>query len=368
MKKKAIKFTAVFLCVCIVLAAALSSFAYFYDPQNVYRWNNTGRQYYSPTYSTAGIIKYYDYDTVLIGSSMVQNFDDDLIARELKCKPVKLTIGGMTAEEELFLYDEVQKRGCAKNYIINIDLHRIALQEKLIPNSGRFPKHMFEPTPLSQFKYLLGYETWFRFIPIDIALNLCDSLGVGLPSSMQETINNATDVNDMCRWSRGNLPGAQKVISDFVNGEAGFDDGSSTDPIINPEENVSFYISHMIESLDNDETLTLIFPPYSVLSWVEYSTDKVEQMLSMRSQISAIADKYDNVRVMDFQSMKQTTDLNNYYDKRHFSQELQDEVARELATNNYVVDEKMISANSQIIKNNITEFKQNTLKQSQSLF
>lgn len=356
MKKKAMKFIAVFLCVCILLAGALSAFAYFYDPQNVYRWNGTRLQYYSPTYSAAGIIKHYDYDTVLIGSSMVQNFDADLIARELDCKPVKLTIGGMSAAEQLFIYDEVQKRSCAVNYIVNIDLHRIALQEKLVPDAARFPEHMFFPNTVSQFKYLLGYETWFRFIPIDIALNLCAHLNIDFSPETRKTIDDATAVNEMCRWNRGELPGAQRVLSDFLSGAAGFEDGSESDPIINPDENIEIYIAHLLKSLDNGEILTLVLPPYSVLSWAEYSADKVELMLSMRRRIATLADEHDNVRVLDFQSMPHTTDLNNYYDKRHFSQELQDEIALQLASERYAVDEEKITVNSQIIRNNLAEF------------
>ena len=42
----------------------------------------------------------------------------------------------------------------------------------------RFPDYLMDDNPWNDYRYLLGYETWMRFIPIDIALSGAKALEI----------------------------------------------------------------------------------------------------------------------------------------------------------------------------------------------
>ncbi len=361
MKSSIPKFTLCFLCVCLVLAGSLSLAAFCYDPQNVYRWSDKGCRYFNPTYSAAGAVQNYDYDLTIIGSSMVQNFNAEHISSLLGCKPLKLTIGAMTPNELLFLYNCAQQRGCAKRYVINLDLHRVAAAESIGADSGRFPAYMFSPNGISQFKYLLGYETWFRFIPLDCVLNFTELTGINLPASAEQTVKNATDINKMCEWDLGALPGADAVIEKYLQGNSGFNEGDNTVYSSHAVENVDNLFSLIIQYLDSNESITIILPPYSVLYWADKTDEQLNTLLSMRARIAEIAEQNSNLRLLDFQGLKETTGLDNYYDVNHFCHELQALMENALSTDTYESGTVKTAANSEIIKHNAQAARQMAL-------
>lgn len=46
-----------------------------------------------------GLIENYDYDTLIVGSSMTQNFDMDVFRNELGVKPLHVGLGGIRISE-----------------------------------------------------------------------------------------------------------------------------------------------------------------------------------------------------------------------------------------------------------------------------
>ena len=163
MKNRTVKFICLLLSFFIAAMGVLCAVAYALDPQNVYRSNTKGVRYFSPTYSTAPAIRTADYDLVLIGSSMVQNFDASEFASQLDCKPLKLALGALEPDELLWLYNNTQEQGKAKKYIINIDLHRFAANESVEPNCGRFPEYMYHPSGLSRLPAQVWSWVWLKW-------------------------------------------------------------------------------------------------------------------------------------------------------------------------------------------------------------
>lgn len=362
MNKRAVKYIAVFLSVFVGISSLLSIAVYMFDPQNVYRWNDSGTRVFSPIYSTAGSINNYDYNYAIIGSSMVQNFDADEIASELDCKPIKITIGAMTPNELLYVYDKLQDVGKAKQYVINIDIHRIAAAENVEPDVGRFADYMFDRNGVSQFKYLLGYETWFRFMPIDIAFTLVNKLNISVPYSLTSSISENTDINEMCRWYTSEPPGKETVLENYMQENAGFNEGDNSTYYDNAPENVDLFFTHLTKTLGDDENITIILPPYAVLYWTGKSEEELETLIDIRNRISANVDKYENIRLLDFQSLELTNDLDNYYDVSHFSLEIQSMMAKALGTDEYSVDAAEVVQNSEEIRYNAIKFFKENLK------
>ncbi len=358
MKNKPVKLTVTFLCVCAVIFGSLSLAAYCFDPQNVYRWNEKGKRYFNPTYSAAGAVEHYDYDAVFIGSSLFQNLDAEHLAKLFDCKPIKLTIGAMIPEEMLYLYSCTQDTNKAKTFVLNVDLHRLAASVSVRPDCGRFPDFMFNAGGISQFKYLLGYETWFRFMPIDLAMSAAELFEISLPASVESMFDNATDINEMCEWENENPPGRDKVIADYLEGYKGFNEGDKITYVDNPLKNVEDLLDCILAKLDPDETVTIVLPPCSSLYWADKNPEQLDALLAMRQRFAEITDGYSNIRLIDLQAIEQTTNLDLYYDNVHFCKEVQTFVENALVTDDYLADTAKVNANSKTVRQNAQQLLQ----------
>lgn len=96
------KYTVKFLIVLPFLIVSIITINYIIDPYQQYRKSS----YYTfstkkPRYLNAGLVKNYDYDSLIIGSSMMANFDaktvENLLGFGKTIKP--LTFGGFMSEE-----------------------------------------------------------------------------------------------------------------------------------------------------------------------------------------------------------------------------------------------------------------------------
>ena len=85
-KKWLLRLLALILAIVLLMCAC----AYLVDPYMQYRVRDN--QYLlNSRLVTPGLIKNYDYDTVLIGSSMIQNTDMGLFRETLGGSPLKIT-------------------------------------------------------------------------------------------------------------------------------------------------------------------------------------------------------------------------------------------------------------------------------------
>ena len=350
MKNKAVKYISILLAVFLGLSGTLCVSAYILDPQNVYRWNTTGVRYYSPVYSTVAAAKNYDYNYAIIGSSMVQNIDADRFEKELDSKVLKMTVGAMTPSELLWLYKFANEQNKASDYLISLDLHRFAAAASVEPDSGRFPEHMYSGKGLVQFKYLLGFETWLRFIPLNLMLSLNSVLPLPLPDSFENTISKATDINKMCRWDNSKPIGRDEMYRSFLTNAVAFNEGSETGFNSSYTENTQIFLDTLVSELDENETLTLLLPPYSTLYWAKESEEELEILFSLREQIARFAEGHENIRLLDFQAEEYTTDLDKYIDFNHFGEEIQTRMETDITETIHSNTCEQVKRNSQTIR------------------
>ena len=351
MKNKAVKYISILLAVFLGLSCTLCVSAYILDPQNVYRWNTKGVRYYSPVYSTVAAAKNYDYNYAIIGSSMVQNMSAERFEKELGCKPLKLTIGAMTPSETLWLYKFANAQDKADNYLINIDLHRFAAATNVEPDSGRFPEHMYSDKGLIQFKYLLGFETWLRFIPLNILLSVNSVLALPLPEAFNRTIDEATDINKMCQWDNTNPIGIEEMYRSYLSDSIAFNEGNEIEFTDSYAKNTQNFLDALLAELDEDETLTLLLPPYSSLYWAKNSDKETTILFELRELIARFANEHDNIKLLDFQAEKYTADLDKYIDSNHFGEKIQALIENDIFNSKDGHTVEQVKQNSQTILN-----------------
>ncbi len=350
MKKRLQKFIITFLSSLLAFTLVLCSFSFAFDPQNMYRWNEKGTRFFNTRFSAAGSVRNYDYDLIIIGSSMVQNFKAENVAEYFGCRPLKVTLGGMAANETLFAYNSAQKAGKAKTYIVNIDLHRIASAESICEDSGRFPDYMFDYRGIKKFKYLLGYETWFKFIPTDIVLSMASSAENIIPDSYKDKIDEGTDINTMCEWDNTVIPGREKLLENYHNNIKNFDEGDNSVFSENAVKNAEDIMNGFIKTLDDDEELIIYLPAYSVLYWSGKDNKQFETLIEMREKIVSIACKHENIKVLDFQGSEKINNLDLYFDENHYGKELCGYIESRLNSDEFTATKESVKKSSDFIR------------------
>ena len=350
MKNQTVKFICLLLSIFIAATGVLCTVAYILDPQNVYRSNTKGLRFFSPTYSSAPAIRTADYDCAIIGSSMVQNFDTKQITKQFGYKPLKLALGALEPDELLWLYNCAQEQGKAKKYIINIDLHRFASNKIVEPDCGRFRDYMYNPRGLAQFRYLLGYETWFRFIPLQAFLTAIYGLNIPLPESFRSSLKLSTDINTSGYWNEDNPPGEAALLENYNSGTVVFNDGDSDTYSDNAMSHMDYLLEQLSVKLDSDEELTIYLPPYSSLFWADKSSDQIEVIFALREKIAAFAAEHANIHLCDLQAESYVRDLNLYMDASHSSTTIRKAAQQSVVACTGEPDLQQIKSNNSTIK------------------
>ena len=107
-----------FLALLLAAILILSSAVYIIDP--FYRFRYCSNSYFNNTakFPGPGLVRNYEYDTLILGSSMTQNFDMDLFRQKLGGTPLHIGIGGMGLEELLAYVQLAETVGKCTDYYI----------------------------------------------------------------------------------------------------------------------------------------------------------------------------------------------------------------------------------------------------------
>ena len=339
------KWIALFFAILFGLTVFCSAVTFIVDPFFQYRVKENNAYMLNGRYVSAGLIKNYDYDTIFIGSSMIQNNNADVIRSELKAKPLNIGVGGMNTDLEIKYIELANKTGRAKDYYICIDIANFTKTEQ-----DETKAYLIEDGFPAKLQYSFSYESWFRFIPVDIGLSLVKKTGVNLPVKFQER----TSIDRLEYWA-----------SDFE-----FSEKAAIDNYLSKRYNVSAVDTNNLQNrmLENaDEFIeaidfskgnyTFFFPPYSSLFWSHAQENNyfAEYVKTKEYCIEKLCEK--GARVFDFQAQGFTMDLNNYKDMTHYSPEINDYMIRCFADGECSVSPVNSSKNTQQLKENTLKFK-----------
>lgn len=332
-----------FLALVLAVLAVLAALVYIIDPYYHYRAYDH-KYKLDKIFSVPGVVKNYDYDTIIIGSSMTQNFDMDSFRRELGQNPIKATLGGIDAPEVAALLQLAQDAGHAETYYLCIDASLLSSDE----GEQRFPEYLMDSNPLNDYRYFWGYEVWMRFIPLNLALLTADRLGIALPQRFQD----ARSIDKMGEWAYRYTFGREQVLDFYAQSDNG---GASNVDMTAAAADPMAQCQKLLDSLDLSQgKVVLFFPPYSALFWYDMEqAGRLEPYFEVKRYFIQQASVYGNVTVFDFQGADFTVNLDNYMDMTHFSPQISDELVRCFASGEYRLGPDQSSETESRIRQNI---------------
>lgn len=350
-RNKAKNWIILFAAFSLAVLVLLSGTVYVIDPYFQYRVKDHS-YFLTTTYVDAGLIKNYDYDTLIVGSCMIGNFDMDRFRKELNMNPVKIENGGMGAETIAAFLRLAADRGKASKYFVNIDLPSYTAESDIMN------EYLMKDDFFSKCKYFLGYETWFRYIPVDAALMLYKSQRGTLPSG-KFTQRTSIDCNGS--WELDEKFGKETVIKNRLRGLYKVSE-IETDNLYNK---MVKQIDSFIGTVDfKCGEFNFIFPPYSALYWCD-TQDREYFDTFMEAKSYFIKKLLENgCTVYDFQSDDLITDLDNYKDSTHYSPKINEWMTDCFISGKYIVTEE----NQELFQNKLAEQTKSFRKAHAELF
>ncbi len=322
-----------FLALLLATLLILGSAAYIIDP--FYRFRYSDNSYFNNTarFPGPGLVRNYEYDTLILGSSMTQNFNMDQFRRELNADPLHIGIGGMGLDELLAYIQLAETVGKCSNYYICIDQYMLTRVDTF-----KTPDYLFQDHALAKLRYLLSYEVWFRYLPLDTALAALQVFQVPLPSKLQQS----TSIDYLGNWE-GDFPyGEETVIQNYLQ-------DSYRVSAIEPDglyTQMTKSIDRLFAGLEGDPSrYHLFFPPYSALFWSNAQHEGYFDIYQDAKRYFLQQAEYYGVKVYDFQSADFISDLDLYRDMTHYGSMINVWMTECFAEDSYLLTEDNIEAN-----------------------
>lgn len=333
-----------FLCILLVAVLLVGLTAYWVDPFYRFRYGENAHFINTAKFPGPGLVKNYEYDTLIFGSSMTQNFDMDVFRQELDCEPLHIGIGGIGLDELLTYIALSEQAGKCESYYIGIDQYMLADSIDYIT-----PEYLLRDDPVSTLRYLFSYEAWFRYIPLDAALEVIRHMPVKLP----EKVLQAMDVDYMGNWETDYAFGEDAVLRNYLNNAYG----------VSSVETEGLYarmtgrVDKLFESLPGEKSrYHFFFPPYSVLFWYDAQNNGyLDEYLQIKQYFFEKAQAY-GIQVYDFQSADFVFDLDNYRDMTHYRGEINDWMVQCFARGDYLASNELLKQGREKLVSGVDTF------------
>lgn len=286
------------------------------DPMYIFR----APQYLHPRYYRAierfqniGIAKNFEYDTVIIGNSMSENFSTKQIENELGWKAVNLSMSGSSGYEQRRMLQYAIATGKVRRVIWLVQWYSFA-DPDYIPENAAYLQGIIDNKPSDLFEYYLANIQTLQW-----AAKL--ALGIGGESDMDRAWNWNDVAMFGCRsirreYEKIRLPDPtraaernKKLPNDIEKMTASVEENLLEPIRKNPA--IRFYI---------------VTAPHSVWSYRSIERTNPENLsliTSFRRPIADFAASSRNIDIYDFQSDADIIyDATLYKDMRHYSEQV----------------------------------------------
>jgi hypothetical protein len=306
-------------------------------------------------YLNAGLAKNYDYDSIVVGSSMTENFYADDITKILHFENViKLPFHGSSIFEEVALIKTATKHKKIKNIIFGFDIYSFNGDITPLNKSIFFPSYMYDDNFFNDLLYLLNFKVLRK--SIKSLSNKYD----------KKKIN--TQLNSIYNWQQNwqNSFNIKNVLKLYNLKKNNYND-------LTKQQRSKFFHSFRFDILKkhfDTELLSVIqknpqtnfyifYPPYSVLAYkLMLHQNILQDTVEFKKYVFFSLQKYKNVKIYDFQIAKSITNNLHYYkDTQHYNENINKWMLEQIAKDNYLVTQSNIEQYSKKLLTNTKIYK-----------
>lgn len=284
----------------------------YVDPLFHYHGPTDGLEYplFDERYMNYGIAKHFEYDSILTGTSMCQNFKTSQWDNYFGTKSIKTTFAGASYKE----VNDLLKCAFDHNDSIRMVMRcldpTMLIMEKDEMDYSDYPEFLYDKNPFNDVNYVLNKDIFFKFTEY---VHTFMSLG-----------GTSTDFDTYKNWSGLYPISEQAVRESFVRREKKDEIAIlSEDDIRKIRENLEANVISLVR--EHSETqFYLFFPPYSIFYWDDLSQlGTMNKILDAHQMAIEILLPYENIKLFSFMDVPDLIgNLNLYKDSLHYNQDV----------------------------------------------
>lgn len=258
---------------------------------------------YTEMYSNPGIAQHYEYDTVLVGTSMIENTDIDEFDKLMNCNAVRLPYSGGTTYNMRTILDVCFK---SDNDIKDVywELDEFQLLGSATEPRYPLPEYLYRDDTKEDASYLLNLDIFYHYVILNVFHTL---QGQEQPAERRgETL-----FGDFSKES---------VLAGYVRKEQSHISSNATNIYKEKvDANLNTNIIPLIKE-NPDTTFTFYFVPFSILYWeAEYRGGTFDNVMDAVQYAMSELLEYQNVKIYFYHNEKDIiTNLDNYKDYSHY--------------------------------------------------
>lgn len=315
--------------------SALGYFVYRIDPYFHYHKPDTDAYFYvldNERSQNDGISKHFDYDALITGTSMTQNFKTSELDEIFGVNSIKVPFSGGSYKE---MNDNLK---VALKYNPNLRLvvrgldtgMFLADPDMMRGDLGEYPTYLYDENPFNDVKYLFNKDIIFGRAYAMAQENDADGFEPGI-----------TSFDDYSRWQNYYTFGRNTVAPAGVSFEGPGEPIHLTDE---QKEIIKANITQNVTSLAEkypDVDFYYFFTPYSIL-WYKDSVinGTVYQQIEAERYVIELILECDNIKLFSFNSEEDIiANINNYKDSIHYAQWINSYMLRCMHDNEYRLTE-----------------------------
>lgn len=297
----------------------------FFDPllQYVKEPGSLTYRTYAEIYSNPGIAKNYDYNAVLVGSSMVENTDVSEIDKLFGCTTIKVPYSGGSSYNHKYILD-VCFRSDKQIDRVFWSLDEYALTTEKSTPRYPLPNYLYDDNKINDLSYLLNLDIFYFY-------TLKDVFGT-LTHQQQRMMKDGSWAADESIYCKANaLSSVPYPMQQQASKGSLYYNKNLTD-------NLNDNILPLVESHPETQ-FDFFMVPYSISYWYMQKQNGLldAEIYDARTAAGELL-KRDNVRLFFFQDVEEIiTNLDNYKDYTHFKPEINSYMTKEMAKGSHLL-------------------------------
>jgi len=293
-------------------------------------------------YQVAGTLDNFDYDAVILGNSLAENFNNAWFDETFDVKSIKAVKAAGNNSNLLYYLDRAFDSHEIKQvyYTMNMDMFMFDTQ---VTYKSEDYYYMVNNNPIDDIKYVMNKDVLLKKIPIMLAYSLVLDYDEGESYNWYSTKNFSAE-----------------AVTSFYYPYDNFDEDKPLDEnIVNLDANIELLKAEL--SAHPNTQFYIVFPPVSILWWDnEYRIGRLNQKLFEFEYFCNALLEYDNVHLYaTFADEDIVCNLNNYMDTVHYNQNISHEIVNQMSEGDNLITKENVSSYSNHIKEVTIEFSNN---------
>lgn len=321
------KFIKSFFIRTVILLAAVIGVVILFDPFYQYHKPLPGLKAVltDKEYQCVGTLRNFDYNALIVGSSVCENYNNHWFDSGFGCKTIKAIRSYGATADLCYLLDVAYENHDLEYVFYNIDPSSLSASTEPTYVSTGCPMYLYDKNYFNDYRYVLNKDVLLEKIPYMLAHSFSGNYDEGNSYNWAQWKNFNSD---MALGMYARLPSVREMLPETTNADE-------------LQGNIAL-LTAQVEA-HPETTFKFFFSPYSMLWWDNAcrSGERDAVIYNEKTAIAALLE-YENAEVYFYQDDRETiTNLELYMDMIHFSKDI-----------NYNVYDKLAKGEERLTKDN----------------